>query len=96
MVTTTLPGAVPLVAESDSHAPPSAVLLEAVQLNVPVPALRIGIVCAAGVSVVVRKKLSSPGTLSKYAEPGASTVSTTGTVIHRSSLKYWVKTTSPI
>ena len=71
-------------------------LPDAVQCNVPAPPFRIGTACAAGVSVVVRKKLISPGRLSKNVAPGAATVKVTGTVIARLSWKYSRKTISPV
>src|SRR5579863_897407 len=57
-------GAVAVVADSLSQFPPSEVLGWAVQTSVPVPALRMGIVCAAGVEPM--------GTIKKSTPPGIS------------------------
>ena len=96
MLTVKVEGAVPLTADKVSHLPPSAVLLDADHCSVPVPPFRIGTACAAGLSLVVRKKLNSPGRLSKKVAPDAATVKVTGTVSAIVCWKYWRKTISPI
>jgi len=59
-------GAVPLAEESVSQLPPSEVEAVAVQSSVPVPALRIGMLCGDGLAVPVAwKKPILPGMSSK-------------------------------
>src|SRR5947209_5723826 len=59
-------GAVPLRADKVSHAPPSAVVVDAVQVKVPIPAFLIWMFCAPGAAApVASEKLNCPGTLSK-------------------------------
>ena len=60
-------GAVPLMGVAFSHAPPSAVLLVAVQFSVPVPPLPICTICEVAAPPVLNEKLSAPGRLSKNA-----------------------------
>src|SRR5579859_713201 len=75
-------GAVPLAGEMVSQAPPSAVLVVAVQASVPVPALRISSACGGGpLPFVTMEKVSCPGRVSKYVAVAGSTVSVTGIVM---------------
>ena len=88
-------GAVPLRGVAVSHAPPSAVLVVAVQFSVPVPPFSICTICRVATPPVLKEKLKPPGRLSKNA-PLATMVRFTGTTMDRPGLAYSVKMISAV
>src|SRR6266853_1157778 len=55
MVTTTLPGVVPFVGDSDNHWPPPDVMADALNATDPPPAIETVTVCAAGLAPPIWK-----------------------------------------
>ncbi len=55
MVTTTFPGVVPFVGETDNHWPPPDVMADALNATDPPPAIETVTVCAAGLAPPIWK-----------------------------------------
>jgi hypothetical protein len=93
----TVEGAVPLVGVAASQAPPSAVLVAAVQFKVPAPPFPTLIVSDGGLALVgLNEKLVWPGKLSKNALPEGTTAKLTGTVIDLPGLANSMMLISPV
>jgi hypothetical protein len=88
-------GADPLVGVTANQAPPSAVLVVAVKLNVPAPPFLTKSVCGVAALPDCTEKLNPPGKLSKNA-PEAATVNVTEMVIERPGLANSVIIISPV
>src|SRR5260370_33177669 len=93
--TVTRDGAVPLAADTVSHAPLSEVVGVAVQFNVPEPPFPIWMTCEVVVPLVLNEKLSPPGGLLKNA-PEDAIVTVTVTFIVLAGVAYSAILISPL
>jgi hypothetical protein len=87
-------GAVPEEDETVNQLPPSAVLVDKVQLSDPAPAFRIWKFCEGELAPAMKEKLNAPGRSSRYGTLD-TIVRVTGTVMLVVALGHSVSTTDP-